>query len=132
MSVEAADITFVPLERYRWSGWRNPAGRQMALTKSLPFFRTRQGSYIHRVRSGTVHFWNDVPEHTTFRLWCGQLGSIGVTNERRYRKPGGSLFSDVPKTATLCATCEGRAVGAGQLGSRMICGRIVKFSPREM
>ncbi len=104
----------------------------MCLTKSLPFYRSAQGTYVHRVRSGTVHFYDGVAQHTSFHLWCGMLGSVGITLPYpRHRPSRGDLFSDVPKTATLCATCEGRAVGAGQLGSRMICGRIVKFSPRK-
>lgn len=122
----------VELQLKAQRGWKNPRSAEMSLTKSLPFYRSRQGHYVHRVRSGTVYFYDNVAQHTSFRLWCGQIGSVGVTLKYpRHRPSKGDLFSDVPKHAVLCATCEGRAVGAGQLGSRMICGRIVRFSPRD-
>jgi hypothetical protein len=116
----------VELQRKPWRGWRNPRSAMMTISRSLPFFQSGQGNYIHRIRSGRVHFWDNAAAHTTFELWCGQLGHTG----NRSRCPPGRLMETTPPGATLCATCEGRAIGAGQLGSRMICGRIVKFSPR--
>lgn len=41
-------------------------------------------------------------------------------------------FFDVPPDRAIhCATCEGRAIGAGKDGARIIAGRTVLFSPRQ-
>lgn len=91
------------------------------LSASLPFWQSRTGTYTHRIRSGEVHLWNGRPTHTTFQLWCGMTGSSGR----------GRLMSEAPADAIVCATCEGRATGAGQLGAHIINGRFVRFSPRD-
>lgn len=113
----------------RRNGWQNPAMHVMAITRALPFFRQGQGTYIHRVRSGCVYFWNNQPSHTVFELWCGSSGY--AHGRRRGMNVKGEMLADPPMGYPVCATCEGRAIGAGQVGSRMICGRVVKFSPQH-
>lgn len=108
-------------KRPAWGGYR-----VMDLTRSLPFFRCRQGQYIHRVRSGWVHVTDKgKPRHTSLSAWCGISGHVGNS-----AKPD-EILNEPPIGFPICATCEGRAIGAGQTESRMICGRIVKFSPRQ-
>ncbi len=93
------------------------------VTRSLPFYRSNKGCYVHRVRSGRVHKLGERQPHTAFTMWCGQTGFISAS------KPG-ELLPDVPAGAVCCATCEGRAVGAGLLGAPIIAGHPVKYSPR--
>lgn len=113
----------VELQRTGKTHWQPKGHAMMPIVKSLPYWRSSQGSYVHRVRSGTIYFHDRKPSHTALGLWCGMHGFIG-------RK--GGLMAEPPPTATICATCEGRAIGAGQTESRMICGRVVKFAPRTI
>jgi len=91
------------------------------LTKSLPFYKAHSGTYVHRVRSGELCLWDGKPRHTVFALWCGMSGNSNK----------GRLMSEASTDAIICATCEGRATGAGQLGSHIINGRFGRFSPRS-
>lgn len=111
----------VPLEVKRDCGWHAPESSQIQLTASLPFFWSRSGTRVHRVRSAKMHFWAGEYKHTSFKMWCGQ---DGLTKN-------GRLTADPPDDLPYCATCEGRAIGAGQLGAREINGRAVIFTPRE-
>lgn len=89
----------------------------MELTRSVPFFRTHSGSYIHRVRSAYLSFWDGKYKSTVVRFWCGSAGFLTAKPKHKY-----SRFMEVPEEGfPICATCE----------SRMICGRIVQFSPRS-
>lgn len=113
--------------------WRAPGHREADLTRSLPFFQSGIGRYVHRVRFGKMYYRDGKLSHTAFTGWCGVTGFVSEKNRAqpwRDRGRNSDLFVDPPKSAVLCATCEGRAIGAGQTESRMICGRVVKFSPR--
>lgn len=102
--------------------WRNKTFQAKAapLTRSLPFFQSSRGEYVHRVRSGRLYtFFDGRPSHTALSLWCGQSGSL----------KHGELKSD-PGKSPVCGTCEGRAVGAGQPSSITIVKHPTKFSPR--
>lgn len=108
--------------------WRG-AAYEAPITWALPFYRSKQGSYVHRVRSGTTHLY-DKPRgrwnkkgHISLTMWCGQIGFPGEKGE---------LLETPHESSIFCATCEGRAIGAGQVGSHMICGRIVKYTPRNL
>ncbi len=114
----------IQLQRKPWTGWQAERASTRVLVRSLPFFQTASGKYIHRVRSANMHLWDGQPKHTALSLWCGMTGFLGG-------KRAGSVFADPPLNGPLCATCEGRAIGAGQTESRLICGRVVKFSPRS-
>lgn len=96
------------------------------ILKSLPFFRTHSGVYLHRVRSGRIYMREGQASHTAVKFWCGQTGFFSAK-----KHPRAQFFADVPDGEVICATCEGRAIGSGQLGSHQINGRIVKFSPRS-
>ena len=106
---------------------RNPDARNVYASKSLPFAESGAGRYTHRVREFCVinmHAPTFAP-HAAASCWCGVTILIGSKPKQR----GNSLVS-VP-SRVLCATCEGRAIGAGQLGAQEIAGQPVMFSPRN-
>jgi len=75
---------------------------------------------IHRIRAGRVHYMNFKPSHTSIEFWCGNSGFMGK----------GVMMESAPDRAVFCATCEGRAVGAGLCGNREINGRKVLYRPK--
>lgn len=117
----------VALLRERIRPHCKPAG---VLTMALPFYRSFSGQLFHRVRSGTLHKpCADTSHHISVKFWCGNGGFIDSRRERG-RTGGGELFGETPENAIHCAVCEGKAVGAGCDGTRVINGRHVLFSPR--
>jgi hypothetical protein len=92
------------------------------VTRSLPFVRTRACSRFHRVREATMFFSHGSYTHTAFRCWCDWTA---LTSN------GARLFDELDGELPLCATCEGRAVGSGQLGAAVINGRPVIYTPRQ-
>lgn len=102
----------------------NPEHKTFHVTQAYPFFRSAYGQRVHRVRSGGVHNIGGEHSHTHFALWCGQHGFLS------HRKRKGELFSQAPEGAIFCAACEGKAIGAGLDGARIINGRQVIFQPR--
>jgi hypothetical protein len=114
--------------------WCAEGSQVLQVTKCLPFFRKGPLRMVHRVRSANLHYWDGVLSHMSVEFWCGNLGVIGYIKRSRrgYRRDDQpSLFAVAPDPAVFCATCEGRAVGAGLDGAREINGRTVLFSPRE-
>ncbi len=102
---------------YSW----NPDLTHVIIRQSLPFFQSRSGKYVHRVRSAMAHYFYERYKHTSFKFWCGGTGFDGK----------GSLLETPPAHATFCATCEGRAIGAGLCGAPVIAGRAVRFAPKH-
>jgi len=94
--------------------------------RSLPFVEPIRGNYAHRVRSVAYYTSNSAsrPPHAAVKCWCGQTILVGG------RRDGAHLVADV--TLPICATCEGRAIGAGQVGAREIAGRPVMYSPKGL
>lgn len=89
------------------------------LTEGPRFVRTRAMSRWHRPRSG-IHFTDR--DRTVYGCWCG----YGVGGSER---AGTFLATEEPPAGELvCATCEGRAAGAGQDDSPT--GRPLIFTPR--
>ncbi len=112
----------VKLENHR-PKWTNSEGRYRAgvITWSPPFIYSRAGRMVHRPRKGTMHIFGD-KTHYSFTCWCG----MSLQKERA------ALVDLPPDGMPICATCEGRAIGAGQLGSeRLINGRTVLYSARD-
>lgn len=86
----------------------------IVITRSWPFARTSRGNYVHRPRYGHIYAGG----RTCVTAWCGQLLQWAT-------------FLPVPSPdEVVCATCEGRAIGAGQLTSTVITGHEIRFSPR--
>lgn len=121
-----------------WMRKWHPSGHEyLPITHALPYYRSnsqRNGvTYIHRVRQGMIHIWDKKFAHTSISFWCGGSGGIGVSQVHygREKKARGELLPECPIDSVLCATCEGRAIGAGCDGSFKINGRIIRFSPRK-
>ena len=107
----------VQLERENLS-WARGA---IPVKSSLPFVESRAGRYTHRVRSAALHTLLG-KSHMGIKCWCGMVIFISK------RKP--NRLANEPETGRpICATCEGRAIGAGQLGAREIAGREVRYQP---
>lgn len=75
-------------------------------TRSLPFITFLRGTLVHRVRD--LHVTDDGEFHAT--LWCGMQAY-------RTRKSSPKMRAE-PGTRPVCATCQGRAEGAGQIPQR--------------
>ncbi|VXA58252.1 conserved hypothetical protein [Acinetobacter proteolyticus] len=92
-----------------------------AIKKSVPFVEAKYGEYTHRVRHVTlITFQNK--SHFSVKCWCGMSMNFGGSSK------GQGMFVNEPSEGRpMCATCEGRAIGAGLLGVREIAGREVRF-----
>jgi len=91
-----------------------------AITSSLPYYKSRRSEYVHIVRSGLVHYIDNKFDGACMSFWCGGHGFPGKK---------GTLLSDNGESP-FCATCMGKAVGAGVFGKRIINGKPVLYQPR--
>lgn len=107
----------VPLQLENMS-WATSAVRVKA---AQPFVESRSGRYSHRVRSAVLHTVCG-KTHMSVKCWCGMHINISKSNPNR-------LTANPEAGRPVCATCEGRAIGAGQLGAREIAGREVRYQP---
>lgn len=119
----------VTLEHRKPHPMDRPTGpnRIVSLSAALPFVKGKQGVIFHRPRNGQIFYRDGVLSHTAISFWCGGGCFIG---QRSGERCGGELYDQLPDRAILCATCEGRAIGAGLLDARQINGRAVLFHPR--
>jgi hypothetical protein len=99
---------------------------QEALEEGPAFIRQahpqRGGTLWHRPRSGTLSLreWDPGRIRTTWQLWCGTFSQDWKAET-----------TDVlPEGGVVCATCDGRARGAGQLPA--VDGPRTRFEPRYM
>lgn len=100
---------------------------QMPIKSAWPFFKNgHRLGYVHRIRYGTVYYYKGKLSHVCFTFWCGGTGFLNDNNGRR-RNNKHLENTDEP----ICATCEGKAIGAGLLGASEINGRPVIFQPRK-
>lgn len=89
------------------------------LAEAPEFVRTAGMSRWHRPRSGVAY--PDGRRH--YDVWCGY--GVGTSN-----RAGSALAVDVrTDDLPVCATCDGRAVGAGQITDGP-SGRVLAFTPR--
>lgn len=97
-------------------GWHNPAlKRPEQITRCRPYWQGPKNGYVHRVRSASLYYGilEQTRTYTVVNLWCGSSGYVRSDSRGRARKTGGYLIDHVENHGPLCATCEGRAVGAG-------------------
>jgi hypothetical protein len=89
-----------------------------ALLEGPRYLRNPTMSYWHRPRSGRR---DNADQVVTYDLWCGPYvrGHLALTTET------------VPPGERVCATCDGRAVGAGQEENGPT-GRTLAFQPRHL
>ncbi|MER7815616.1 hypothetical protein [Streptomyces sp. NPDC096153] len=91
-----------------------------ALTEGPRFIRTRGMSRWHRPRNGVAY----ANGRTVYGAWCG----YGIGGSER---AGEYASSDtLPPGEPVCATCDGRAVGAGQ--DTGPDGRRLLYTPRTL
>lgn len=91
------------------------------LTEGPRFIRTQGMSRWHRPRNGVRY---TAADRTVYTAWCG-YGIGGSERAGRFLS-----LEALPDGDQVCATCDGRAVGAGQetVGP---AGRKLAFGPRE-
>lgn len=109
------------VDDYRPDTWR-PSGvaAPLIVRRSLPFVTSlrRTATLTHRVRSARIYPGGSL----AVTAWCGQGFTVA---------PGRAELGAEPHPGyPVCATCEGRAVGAGQITSDVIVGHPVVFTPR--
>jgi len=117
-------ITMVDIKPSKW--FSHPLcdrSKQFPAKKSMPFVESIQGTYTHRVRYVTMYN-NGKESHVAVNCWCGM--SICISR----RKPN-RLCSSPSNGRKRCATCEGRAIGAGVVLPSVINGVDVVYSPRD-
>lgn len=113
----------IQLERHKPPPYKPAAVRMTNVKRALPFVASDAGEYVHRVRSAVVY---EVcgKAHMAVRCWCGMTQLVSK------RKKGRLL--DVPTAGRpMCATCEGRVIGAGKIGARKINGMDVRYKPNQ-
>jgi hypothetical protein len=124
----------IPLIRERHSAFYRETTKP--LTSTLPFYERDGGGYVHRVRSGDMHYFRDTGKltHTTVQFWCGagyaSIYPASKQPKRKGRVPG-RLVREPSLGRVVCATCEGRAIGSGQLGEHKIGPHSVKYKPHS-
>jgi hypothetical protein len=116
------DMKKIKLEKADNSHYHPPGYQSKSIIRSKPYYKSRQGKYFHRVRFATKHIRNKKLSHVSISFWCGAGGFLG-------RK--GIMYYEVPEDGILCAVCEGKAIGAGVDGDRVINGRYVNYQPRK-
>lgn len=132
MSATDSKVDLMLTDRHR-KGYQAPDHKTERVTKCLPFYRRGPLRLVHRVREAWLFYRQEKFSHMAVQFWCGNVGYMGGKPKRGGRgddRP--SLFAVAPEHAMFCATCEGRAVGAGMDGARKINGRPVLFQPREL
>jgi hypothetical protein len=113
----------VILQPPRPVGWMPSSLRARTIRSMLPYYQSRLGVYVHRIRSARQYECTTTGKsHVALALWCGATGFISK----------GILFHEPPADAILCATCEGRAIGTGIDGHRKINGRACMYAPRNV
>lgn len=86
---------------------------------------------MHRVRSGWLHHsWDGEFQHTSIHFWCGSYGFLYEPGKRPRKHAAASLVDAPAAGRVVCATCQGRAIGAGQVQPPRIGSEVVKFKPR--
>ena len=117
----------IPLQREKVkpNSWRPPGHETLNISFALPFYLGKPGCYVHRIRRGKTYLRDGKYSHTCFSFWCGGNGHLGKSH------PQARIMAEAPEHEVFCATCEGRAIGAGFEQSHVINGRMVRFSPRK-
>jgi len=116
-----SDVKVELLDDYNPSVWHTSAyPRPTSLKRALPFYTRGPGYYVHRLRSGLLHHDGRI----SVSFWCGSIG--------HFKRRGARLVAEPPDGLMVCSTCEGRAIGSGQLGSRALSSdRELIFSPQQ-
>lgn len=103
------------------SGWKNPRTTHAQITACLPFYNNGPLKLVHRVRYGTVHYWDGEYKHVSFGFYCGNNGFIASD------KPLGHLLESADKCMVFCGTCEYKAILHGELSAEQLLGYYPRF-----
>lgn len=90
---------------------------------SLPFVESASGTYTHRPRSATLHTILG-KSHLAVSCWCGM--TILVSERRKNR-----LLDHPTPGRPMCASCEGRVIGALGVDDFRINERLVRYAPKQ-
>ena len=99
----------------------------------LPFYQREGNGYVHRVRHADSHYdgKTGLLRHTSVGFWCGSHGFIYPAGKWNRKHAYAVVCSQPSLGRVVCATCEARAIGSGQVGSGKIGDHFVKFRPRS-
>lgn len=101
------------------------------ISASLPFYQREGGGYVHRARSGYLHYDNQGRNtHTSISFWCGATGFLYPKGKQDPKKSPASMVESPNPGRVVCATCQARAHGSGQVGTGKLGDEFVKFHPR--
>lgn len=112
---------FIDLKESKKPTWRAPNHTIKSIKKSLPLIESPRGHYSHRVRFVDMHTNSDKKSWFSVKVWCGMSFNTGGTRGETY------FISIDQLDRPICATCEGRFIGAGLDGDRVINGRKVMY-----
>lgn len=100
------------------------------IKSTFPFYEREGDGYVHRVRSGLMHYnWEGEFTHTSITFWCGPSGFLYEPGKRPRKHVPAALVAEPSPGRVVCATCEGRAIGAGQIPGNKIGDHFVKYKP---
>lgn len=112
-------MKYIQLKESKKPKYNAPEFSVKSVKKSLPFLESFRGMYAHRVRFVDLHT-NPKGSHFAVKVWCGATFFNGGNGK------GQTYFVENPtNNKPICATCEGRFIGAGMDGERIINGRKV-------
>ncbi|WRM43629.1 hypothetical protein [Acinetobacter phage vB_ApiM_IME-Ap7] len=115
-------MKYITLKENKRIGYQAPNYSVKPIKKSLPFLEAFRGLYAHRVRFVDLHT-NPKGSHFAIKTWCGATFCNGGKDGK-----GQTYFVETPtNNRPICATCEGRFIGAGMDGDREINGRKVLY-----
>jgi len=123
-------VELFPVHNWKRNFHNHDVGpRSVSAKKALPFFASKRMTRIHRTRAVTFHHeWIDKKKglyrirHTSHHAWCGVTG---------FDNKGSVLMKDPVPSWPVCAICEGKAVGAGQIDSESLTDHELIFTPRK-
>lgn len=112
----------IDIKPYVKSCYMAPNSKITPVKKSLPFIEAFRGFYAHRVKHVSIYTSPKGKSHFIIKTWCGASFCNGGGGK------GQTFFTEHPtRNKPICATCEGRYIGAGNIDDRMINGRKVMY-----
>lgn len=115
-------MKYIELKESKKPSYCAPNFSRKSVKKSLPFLESFRGLYAHRVRFVDLHT-TPKGSHFSIKTWCGAAFCNGGKGK------GQTYFTENPtNNRPICATCEGRFIGSGMIGDRIINGRKVMYN----
>lgn len=116
-------LKYIDLKESKKPMWQSPNHKVKTVRKSLPFVESFRGCYAHRVRHVDMHTNYKGESWFAIKTWCGASFCNGAIGSK-----GQTFFTERPtRNKPVCATCEGRFIGSGLDGDRVINGRNVMY-----